>query len=494
MKAFGFCLLLLSVALPVSAFDVLGSRTLASNGSIKDTQAAASFAADGSVILLPSGEFEWTKALVLTKSVTLQGEGIGRTILRCNVTNSSLISITLASAGNTRITGIEFIASSSTYKNTQHGTVYVRGRNTDPSRGIIDNCRFVNVPHRAGVFVSGALGVTHSCTFVLHGQFAVDIRHENWNGRSYGDGSWADDPHFGTDRFWFIEDCTMEQAGQLFEGIDSYGGARWVMRHNKLINSRFATHGTESTQRMRGTRAVELYDNEITGDKVNSEALTLRSGVAVVFNNVFSNWNTAFAGIFSLKAYRATDSVSPWGGGDGANQWDRNDPANPIASGTVTAGGDLTMTDTIANWRTNQWVGYTLHNITQRRFSQIVSNTRDTIKLRGSIFNGSMSTSAGDKYVINRVIAILDQPGAGKCDLINLNLPQWPNQAIEPCYEWNNTANGKDVGFGSSYAVVQRDKHYFNNTRLSGYVPFAFPHPLREAPPAPPQDVRVIAQ
>jgi hypothetical protein len=64
--------------------------------------------------------------------------------------------------------------------------------------------------------------------------------------------------------------------------------------------------------------------------------------------------------------------------------------------------------------------------------------------------------NSGDSYAIYRVLIAIDQPGRGKGDLTALDAngrplntttgtQSWTNEALEPCFSWNNayTLNGE---------------------------------------------------
>lgn len=80
----------------------------------------------------------------------------------------------------------------------------------------------------------------------------------------------------------------------------------------------------------------------------------------------------------------------------------------------------------------------------------------------------------------------MDQPGRGPGDLVSgdtatnqtLGSATYPRQAIEKSYCWGNTLNGVTTGcntFNSSYVQLGRE---FENSALSGYVEYTYPHPL----------------
>ena len=69
------------------------------------------------------------------------------------------------------------------------------------------------------------------------------IWHDEWGGHSFGDGSWADATYFGSEKFLFIEDNTFRNAnGYKSNGIDAYAGARYVARHNYLVDTPIGGH------------------------------------------------------------------------------------------------------------------------------------------------------------------------------------------------------------------------------------------------------------
>ena len=107
-------------------------------------------------------------------------------------------------------------------------------------------------------------------------------------GHTHGDGSWADNTYFGSEKFLFIEDNTFRNAnGYKSNGIDSYGGGRYVARHNYLVDTPIGGHGTETSGRLRGVRAIEVYNNTCVWSLVDSRG-QLRSGTMLEFNNVFT--------------------------------------------------------------------------------------------------------------------------------------------------------------------------------------------------------------
>src|SRR6266481_5467043 len=100
--------LLFSLLLAVTSHS--WATTFASDGSPTSIQTFHSQAVNGDTITLPAGTFTWTTGVTLSKGITLQGAGIGQTIIRDSITGGVRIVLwTLPnSASASRITGIEF--------------------------------------------------------------------------------------------------------------------------------------------------------------------------------------------------------------------------------------------------------------------------------------------------------------------------------------------------------------------------------------------------
>ena len=99
-----------------------------------------------------------------------------------------------------------------------------------------------------------------------------------------------------------------------------------------------------------------------------------------------------------------------------------------------------------------------------------------------------MTFCAGDSLEIRKVDHALDQPGRARGSLITgarqFDLAGWNDQVTEPCYSWNNTTGNAQVNF-SAGPGVRANVHYFNNTRMPGYTPYVYPHPLVTGQPTP---------
>src|SRR5207247_3564360 len=153
-----------------------------------------------------------------------------------------------------------------------------------------------------------------------------------------------------------------------------------------------------------------------------------------------------------LTCYREFYPYWTWGAASGMNPLDSNDPHGVYASGTAGTGSGMdTLVLPGANWTPNQWVGFSVTNLSQNfttgagqgwhPASWIKSNTSDTIivKSDGQIDGPNTNFASGDKFEIHKVLIALDQPGRGKGAMITGDDPggagvTWPNQVLDPVY------------------------------------------------------------
>jgi hypothetical protein len=454
-----------------------------SDGSAASVQGLQNAALNGDTITLPAGTFIWTTGVNITKAITLQGTGVGETIIKDSVQNSNpLIQWTLPNtASASRMTGIEF---QDTRTNVVEGVLVVTGSNTSGATFRWDHCKWNGMHHGVPIFDT-VIGVVDHNAFV-NGSTEVRIKGSFWNNQGqYGDGSWAAPTNFGSSEFLFIEDNTFTNTGGgLSTATDAYEGARFVFRHNTTLGIYVTDHGTESTGRGRGGRAYECYNNNMDGNGLNKFVCNSRSSTVLVHDNTIVNyWG---APEFSLNDLRTIYAFPAFGGADGANPWDVNDPTTYFSGAAASNNSGQRVTVRGANFIPNQWVGYVLRrtsdlcNSGSLNFGEIISNTASTITYTGNggFATPSMTFCSGDALEIKRVIHSLDMPGRGQGWLVTGNPPAlpagWNNQVTEGCYQWNNGV----AQFVPYSNIIKAGVHYFNNAPKPGYIPYTYPHPL----------------
>jgi hypothetical protein len=479
----------LATTLNLALSRLVGATTVnANSASLSDVAAAVASATNGDTVIIPGGTASWTRTLPVRKAITIQGAGVGVTIIKDNVQDARLISITLVAGKLTRLTGIEFQnGGRQNGGGPPGGTIHVEGSNTNGSQFRFD--------HSAWNLVNGDLVCDTVIGVIDHNQWtknsnagAIIIYGSHWNepGGRFGDGSWAAPTNFGSSQFLFIEDNTFNcnLPSYVLPITDAYGGSRFVVRHNTIHDGFVTEHGTESTGRIRGARAVEVYNNTYAGTNQNHFVGGLRSGTLLFHDNSVSGyWNNP---IFALANHRSFFPFGPWGGADGTNRWDVNEP-NTFFTGTAAQNSSgTTVTVSGASWTPNQWASYTLRRTSDHchsgslNFGEISGNTSNTITYsdNGGYAGQSMSFCAGDSLEIRKVDHAIDQPGRAGGSLISgdnpIPPPGWNNQVTEPCYAWNN-GNAK---LSAVHGSIRQGVDYFNNKPMPGYTPYTYPHPL----------------
>jgi hypothetical protein len=502
----------------------------AKSASLADVSFAIRSAHEGDTVMVPAETVSWTSSLVITKGMTLQGmTSIGGSLNSPTVTDgtvvlddvprkargrpsqkqpqdfpqkpaihsrgqaharsksvAALVDVRLKPNQSFRLAGFTFRHGAVTVK-VDSALLQLTGR--CPSVRV-DHCHFDQMYRNPFIKTHGQIsGVVDHCIFDERAaNQTFQVYHDGWEGHQHGDGSWADEPYFGTEKFLFIEDNTFRNAnGYLSVGIDAYGGGRYVARHNYLVDTAVGGHGTETSGRFRGVRAIEVYNNTCVWNLLEPRG-QLRSGTMLEFNNVWTGNKKPRSTSTTLTCYREFWPFKFWGGANGSNRLDSNDPHGLYASGTATAdsvpsAGSASVTDANAKWVANQWVGYSVTKTTQTRGKEfhpasfIAANTSNTITFyTDTSWGPAMNFASGDGYAIYKLIAALDQPGRGKGDLLTDKNPvatgSWPHQALEPAYAWGNTYNNlRQLNLGSPYPTVQENREFYNQkTPFDGTV------------------------
>jgi hypothetical protein len=275
---------------------------------------------DGDTITIPTGSFTWRTGVHITKSITLEGAGIGFTIIKDGVqTPGFCLRVDSPAGGVNRITGIEFQDGNRIVTTWAPDAVFkIFGDNTNNSATRVDHCKFYHLNGHIGT--ETAIGsVFDHCDFYFKGNTHIFAYASNYDGGVWGDKSWTAPSGFGGPSFLFIEDCFLQNDDHYYAGIDAYGGARYVIRHCTLVNTHPGGHGTEG-QRMRGVRAVEVYDN-VANHTLGGIVGNVRGGVQIYHDNTVTGPSTW--GI-RLQCQRIFRSFNVWGTADGQSAFDYN--------------------------------------------------------------------------------------------------------------------------------------------------------------------------
>lgn len=260
------------------------------NNDIKpNLEAAIKNATNGNVIVIPEGTFKFTGKLVITKRISIKGQGADKTILYRpeSLSDASLNYLPMISfetnsdiSSNIMIWGICF-------KSKTPSLVSGDGKSLAKDMGIIFNnsidfvvkrCNFLN-------FGYGAIIVYHKDN-LARGLICESTFYHNYkgvNGQQLGYGivvigankQWITEPGFGTSNFIFIENNTFEAHRHAVAGG---GCALYVCRYNTFKNNFLEAAIDMHEARGSGlnyysTRAMEAYNNTFTNTKFRNGSL-----------------------------------------------------------------------------------------------------------------------------------------------------------------------------------------------------------------------------
>lgn len=268
--------------------------------SVANFQSAYNAASVGDTIQLPVGTNTWATGIIISKAVNIIGMGKNQTKLIADSSlSTSLLRITGFSYSDVlRISGICFdlgpvprdpkyaiLISNVTLDNLRidHCEFHYgfQQLQIEGSKGVIDNNYFYN-PLKAISFSAGS-----------------SIQASNsWNDMAMGTGNalFIEDNHF-------IDDANYNQSYSQ-ERIGTYNGGKLVIRYNTFDSTNYPntttidpiqTHGSAAggiikgywqlgTGARRGQSTVEIYNNIMTGKRIDFMA-TLRGSANLIFSN-----------------------------------------------------------------------------------------------------------------------------------------------------------------------------------------------------------------
>lgn len=311
-------LILLCLAIPTQAADIN-----AASCSSADVQTAINSAVDGDRVLIPAGNCTWNSQVLSTnKGITIQGAGIGVTIITNDVSIGSLNATLQAGDPTFYVTAITFDGNGLVTAGN-NALVGVTGGGLNAFR--IHHAEFINLNgtaitvNMAGFEVSG---------LVDNNTFKMGAGAGDKSLRIFGESTGAGNPfarglELGSEKFIFIEDNTFTYTQTEDGAMDAFDGARYVFRHNVANETTQGHHGADSGG-FRGVHSFEIYENTYARPISASDvALMLRSATGVIFNNTW----TGNHGSINLANFRSRpQSFAQWGACDGTSIWDENQP------------------------------------------------------------------------------------------------------------------------------------------------------------------------
>lgn len=448
MKPFPICALA-AILLPGIFSSANGQTINAASCNASDVQAAFnSVTASTTTVKIPAGTCGWSTQVTLnvpSGSTNLSVVGAGSlsttgggdaTVVQDNYgsANPLLLINTAASSSKFRIAGLTFEGGSAgTAK--YNGVVQFQGNSANVR---VDHMHFSGVTYSPSV--NSSMLQFQGCIFGVtdHSIFDEPVDSVNNSVRAYnaggcwndalgvGDQSWAHPTALGSASFMFVENNVFNSGA----GDDCTQGGRFVWRFNTMNNTgtppAVQTHPTGGGQRERGCRAFEVYKNTATalsGNYINT-FFWMSSGTGVVWGNTLPS--------------------SSAGGGTGYR--------------SLISGHEMRANNTTYNQSAppSGW-GYC-----------------------GTAQSGS--ASGWDQNSDSSGYACLDQVGRGAGQLLVNDFPNvqnsstgkvsWPQQALEPVYEWNDAyspvpSNPSNI-WAESESQIQLNRDYYLGTTDSG--------------------------
>jgi hypothetical protein len=472
-----------------------GTAWSCSAGStVAQVQTAIGSASAGATISFAAGSYSWGTSIVLSnsKGVTLQGAGIGQTIV--TVTGAPIIYMDTLSGNNTnayRITGF-------TFQNAPANLVIWLYGNGTLNNIRIDHNEFKN-------FAVGAIAIFFGES-TSKGKFYGVIDHNTFSGTNnfmslkyLGPNDPAQWPSGirGTSQNVFLEDnvYNFTSASDLGSGcVDVWSAGAIVFRHNSVTNCLVTAHGvTHGT-----TVNFEVYQNTLqrTANSGGWEDGTRLfhhqgSGEITVWGNTFVHAGTISGTALSVTHYRsAPPSVAGYdsslGRCDGTHSIDGNQAAFGypcwMQPGRAPAGGSPV-------WGALSPI-YAWMNVDQ--------STGGKVPIAIENPWGVTNPSVADHIKPNRDYydAVSNQPQTSPSSpFTGTSGTGFGSLANRP----TSCTSGSETGGGVGYWATDKNTFYrcsAPNTWTAHYQPYTYPHPLQAgstagALPAP-QNLRLM--
>ncbi len=298
-KLFFLLIILFPIVANSATYNVTcsGNITSALNG-------AHTAASTGDTILVSSGSCTTSSTVYLSKGITLQGAGIGNTVITGSVMPMFQYASASPSANQSfRITGFSFNGNGiASYTNSMYLLRLTNYTGYEQTNVRVDHNRFYGASSSNGSFIDvvGVWGVIDNNTFetskipIRFSGYTSDAN--NYKGYTY----WTDfdDLTFGAAaNTMYIENNTFN--GVQYQLSDSQGGNRYSYRYNTITLTAYSDpiwdiHGNYSytctpTCQMFSAYGGELYGNQIT-TSYGGQLVSVRGGKALTFfNNVTSS-------------------------------------------------------------------------------------------------------------------------------------------------------------------------------------------------------------
>jgi len=269
----------------VFVVDTYAATYKAASASYSDVSAAVFAADSGDTVVVPTGTATWDSPLIITKGLTLMGEGVGNTVITSNITNQNSGMIAYVPANPNLNESFQISGFTLDCDLKSNGILFSNPSTTINNKVRIDHNRIIDPggenAGRAIVIWGTVYGVIDNNTIENQSNKAID---------SYGrnSSSWSNLARdFGSINNIYYEDNTFTAKGCA----SSCGhGGRYVARYNSYsgytgnATPALDAHGNQPAGY--STMVVEVYGNVFDfGGLYGGQLLDHRGGQAMVFNN-----------------------------------------------------------------------------------------------------------------------------------------------------------------------------------------------------------------
>ena len=466
------CLLLILLSSAFALESVSGAQAQTINAAscnASDVQAALnSVSGSTTTVNIPAGTCDWSAQVVFTVpsgntalsivaagSQTATGGGDTTVIVDDYGSSSPLFEInTNGPSSLFRMAGITFQGGSGAIK--YNGIVAISGSSQNIR---VDHSHFNDTTYNPAQ--SSSMLQFNGCTYgvVDHSIFdgpanGVSNAVRAYNGGTcysdslgIGDQSWAHSTSLGSSNFLFMENNVFNNGAS----DDCTDGGRFVSRFNTFNTTTPAptvqTHPTGGAGRIRGCRALEVYQNQfdaVAGNYINA-AIWISSGTGVVWGNTVpsssANGATGYKNFVELLSMRQSNATYP----------QTAPPQGWGYCGTAFDGSG-------SNWDQSATTPSGYHCMDQPGQGM------------GDLLTGGFSSDgSGTNNVTNSATGCTSSSACA-----------WPRQAFEPIYEWMNNYSAVPsnpsvliANNGSNAFFVNSDYYgWCNPSSLSGCTSF----------------------
>jgi hypothetical protein len=435
--------LVLTLTLLTAGFvtDLHAATINAATCSAADVSRAINRASAGDTVQIPAGTCVWTTKLSSTVPANISIIGAGSlatvgggdaTVIVDNQTSTAdfLWSISTNARGTFRLAGITFQGGTGVVK--ENAILFILGSSQQIR---IDHSHFNCT---SGCNNSKWIRFTGTMAGVVDRNRLDGSNQGNYiffEGEDEGDAAWAQVTGYGGAGMIYVEDNLVVSHSRFHGGAtDCNNGGKFVIRYNDIRQSPVGqTHPTGGQGRGRGCRHHELYRNVQTA----------------------AAWYTPGGGMepFNTFSYMTSGTLLLWGNSLGA--------------------GLFKNLLTLNNCRKNTDCNYPPFAAPPLGWGFCGSQHA------GSTSPWDGNTSPGTGY------PCLDNPGRGRGDLLSGDFPRvvntrtrtaaWPNQALEPIYEWLNAGSFQggwgptgDVNNNAAGRINQNQDYFLETATFNG--------------------------